>query len=83
MVVGQDGKVTVVEEDGEEPPTGTMFPMVFPEDWALGAWCYRQGLKVGATRKVRTFHAGQMIFDSHAVWGPQQDEVFMSMRGIG
>lgn len=82
VVVDADGKATAVRE-GEERPEGTLFPLVVPEDWGLGAWCHRRRLKVGATRAVETWHGGTFWFTSTAVRGPEQDARFMAVLGEG
>lgn len=40
-----------------------------PEDWFFSRLCHELGLKVGATRKVRLGHRGDMVFHNSHPWG--------------
>lgn len=40
-----------------------------PEDWHFSMQCHSLGLKIGATRKVRLHHRGEMDFTNVHAWG--------------
>jgi predicted O-methyltransferase YrrM len=42
---------------------------VEPEDWYFSRRCREQGLRIGATRKIKLNHAGHMRFHNTAAWG--------------
>ncbi len=42
---------------------------VLSEDWNFGRYCHQNGLKVGGTKKITTFHAGQYIWSNRQIWG--------------
>lgn len=48
-------------------------PQVESEDWYFSRRCHELGLKLGATRKVRLFHYGDIGFDNHRPWGDDFD----------
>jgi len=62
---------------------GELEPAVMPEDWELGAWCHRNGLRVGATTKVDVRHAAVTWYDSTQQWGYKTDPVFFRDRTNG
>lgn len=62
-------------EDGE------LEPVVMSEDWELGAWSHRNGLKVGATTKVNIRHSATTWYDSTKQWGYTTDPVFFRNKG--
>lgn len=74
VVVTPEGLVEVKE--GRPRPPGTVLPNTVSEDWNLGMWCWRQGLRVGATSKVTVRHGGDHWYDSCQVWGHGGDQTF-------
>lgn len=42
-----------------------------PEDWFFSRLCHEMGLKIGATRKVKLLHQGEMDFTNEAAWGSE------------
>lgn len=40
-----------------------------PEDWHFSMQCHSLGLKIGATRKIRVHHRGEMDFPNTHPWG--------------
>lgn len=40
-----------------------------PEDWYFSRLCHEMGLKVGATRKIKLAHRGDMSFTNERPWG--------------
>lgn len=40
-----------------------------PEDWFFSRQCHEQGLKIGATRKIKVIHSGRMDFTNDSPWG--------------
>lgn len=40
-----------------------------PEDWFFSRLCHELGLKIGATRKVKVKHEGEIAFSNEAPWG--------------
>lgn len=55
----------------------------WPEDWDFGQWCHRNGLRVGATKKVETFHFGRHGFscDPTAPWAWTEDKAWALKEG--
>lgn len=55
---------------------GELRSYFWPEDWAFGQWCEKQGLRVGGTSKVVTNHYGTAYFSTHPTHacGPEHDE---------
>ncbi len=49
---------------------------VEPEDWYFSRLCHEMGLKLGATRKVRVDHRGEVNFSNDAVWGSAVDREY-------
>jgi hypothetical protein len=45
------------------------FPVTEPEDWYFSRLCHELSLRVGATRKIRVGHQGQMVFGNAHPWG--------------
>lgn len=39
------------------------------EDWFFSRLCHEQGLKIGATRKIKVVHRGEMDFTNDVPWG--------------
>lgn len=76
VVTTKDRRVVVVEE-GKKRPAGVLWPMVLSEDWLMGMWAWRQGLRVGGTQKVVTRHAGTVWYVSDNVHGDESDACFM------
>lgn len=64
---------------GETDAPGKLLSVVNPEDWNLGRWCARNGLKVGGTRKVRLDHISKSRYPNYEVGesGWEHDEHFM------
>lgn len=50
------------------------------EDWNFGYWCAANGVRVGATTKVRTRHIGRTQFKTGVVWGEERDETYFELR---
>lgn len=40
-----------------------------PEDWYFSRLCHEQGLRIGATRKIKCVHSGRMDFQNSVPWG--------------
>lgn len=53
---------------------------VLPEDWNFGLWCGRNGVAVGATRKVVTHHYGRADHPSSTVWGENVDRFWLDRQ---
>jgi hypothetical protein len=45
-----------------------------PEDWNFSRQLHRLGLRIGATRKVRVTHRGDMAFSNGHPWGDQDHD---------
>ena len=50
-------------------PDGRFAANVLPEDWNFSGWCANQGLKVFATRRVKSHHYGRARFSNTHAWG--------------
>jgi hypothetical protein len=44
-----------------------------PEDWYFSRLCHELGLRLGATRKVKVMHRGEIDFSNQNVWGEDFD----------
>lgn len=55
---------------------------VEPEDWYFSRLLHELGLKVGATRKVRAEHRGQMCFTNSQPWGCQEFDIQYTSKPI-
>lgn len=52
-----------------DPETDKMTAWVDSEDWIFAEWAHIQGLKVYATRAVKTWHEGQFNYPNTHAWG--------------
>jgi hypothetical protein len=50
------------------------------EDWNFGFWCAANGVKVGATTKVKPVHFGRCPFILEKPFGQERDETFFELR---
>ena len=50
---------------------------VEPEDWYFSRLLHECGLKIGATRKIRVEHRGEMDFTNDHKWGQNFDESYV------
>jgi hypothetical protein len=55
---------------------------VEPEDWYFSRLCHEIGLRIGATRKVRVDHRGEVDFSNQHVWGQAFDASYVSESQI-
>lgn len=55
---------------------------VEPEDWFFSRLCHELGLKLGATRKVKVNHRGQVDYSNEAVWGKTRDTEYGHTEGV-
>lgn len=84
VVTEKDGVKPLEHEgdpDGSPRPAGVLAALNLPEDWGMGMWCARRGLKVGATRAVRVVHHGDGLWANDCVWGQERDEAFFAVQG--
>jgi SAM-dependent methyltransferase len=51
---------------------GVYQPQTEPEDWFFSRLCHEQGLRIGATRKVRLAHAGPTRYLNTHDWGTEE-----------
>jgi hypothetical protein len=49
--------------------TGKFIPQCLSEDWWFSVWAHRRGLKVGATKAVKTLHKGSYDYPNCVGWG--------------
>lgn len=54
-------------------PEGKYHAQCEPEDWFFSRLCHELGLKIGATRKVRCAHRGEVDFRNDTIWGMGYD----------
>lgn len=47
-----------------------------PEDWFFSRLLHEQGLKLGATRKIRLMHRGEIDFSNQLHWGKKFDDEY-------
>lgn len=47
-----------------------------PEDWFFSRLCHELELKVGATRKIRVSHRGEIDFSNQTMWGKKFDDEY-------
>lgn len=55
---------------------------VEPEDWFFSRLLHEQGLKVGATRKVRVVHEGPTTWNNYQDWGSQSYDQTYATQSI-
>jgi len=53
-----------------------------PEDWYFSRLCHEQGLKIGATRKIKLTHRGEAAFPNDQVWGEPYDSAWTSQSVV-
>lgn len=70
----KDRLTTRVEENG----LCVRVPEVLPEDWHFGFWMQSRGLKVGATKRVRSNHHSGTTHRNDDVWGEEKDEGYLT-----
>lgn len=63
-------------------PDGRYHAEVEPEDWYFSRLCHELGLKLGATRKVRLTHRGDVAFPNDRSWGEPYDSAYVAASVI-
>lgn len=58
-------------------PDGKFSVQTEPEDWFFSRLCHELGLKIGCTRKIRLFHAGEMRWSNFEVFGKPFDHAYI------
>ena len=51
-----------------------------PEDWNFSRQCHRLGLRIGATRKIRCHHYGEMAFQNYVPWGQHKWDIESKLK---
>lgn len=58
-------------------PQGRYHAQCEPEDWFFSRLCHEQGLRIGATRKVRVDHRGPATYSNQCIWGEPFDSAWI------
>lgn len=70
-------------KDKVEEVNGKLVAYFAPEDWNMGRWCARNGVRVGGTRRVQTEHFGRAAYSTGIVWGEwSQDKYFFGQSDV-